>query len=190
MGCFTLLPTKPNIVLKKFKGATAKGLTRDTNENRQTILSSVARLYEKRARRRVNQAVFVFGNVDVHMSYYYCRYGDGHAAHTILPFPPLSPSRRPRPPSDRQRDHSFGQSSPMQTPPDLSCKGTTKRRRSILKQSLSPTSRLWPVSRTSKTESWWACFPVAGRSMQPFIVAPGGHTHIFESRKPYHQKLS
>lgn len=74
VGCFTLLPSKHNFVLKKFKGATAKGLTRATNENRQTVLSTVKRLYEKRACRPVNQAVFVFGNVDVHMSYYYCRY--------------------------------------------------------------------------------------------------------------------
>ena len=73
VGCFSLLPPKPNLILKKFKGATAKGLTRDTNENRQFVLGTVARLYEKRARRPVNQAVFVFGNVDVHMSYYYCR---------------------------------------------------------------------------------------------------------------------
>eukprot|EP00493_Phyllostaurus_siculus_P022902 UN23236 len=54
--------------VRGYKGATAKGLTKVDNSNRKDIL--------KQLRRRPNttRAVFVFGNVDVQMSYYFCKY--------------------------------------------------------------------------------------------------------------------
>jgi len=54
--------------VRAYKGATAKGLTKGDNSNRKDIL--------KQLRRRPNttRAVFVFGNVDVQMSYYFCKY--------------------------------------------------------------------------------------------------------------------
>ena len=64
---FTLV-SHPDVGVKAFKGATAKGLTKDHNENRQDIVKLLA------ARPGTQWAVFVFGNVDVHMSHYFCRY--------------------------------------------------------------------------------------------------------------------
>ena len=65
---FTLIGN-PEIGVKAFKGATAKGLTKEKNENRQEIIETLG------ARPGTQCAIFVFGNVDVHMSYYYCKHG-------------------------------------------------------------------------------------------------------------------
>ena len=65
---FTLV-NHPEIFVKAYKGASAKGLTKDGNENREDILTSLNEHPSTQA------AVFVFGNVDVHMSYYYCKHG-------------------------------------------------------------------------------------------------------------------
>ena len=55
-----------------YKGATAKGLTRDGNENRADIEQQLAARGGGAA-----AAVFVFGSVDVHLSFYYNRYVKG-----------------------------------------------------------------------------------------------------------------
>ena len=51
-----------------FKGATAKGLTKAGHENRERIGTALRR------QPHVRTAVFVFGNVDVQHSYYFCKY--------------------------------------------------------------------------------------------------------------------
>jgi len=54
--------------VRGYKGATAKGLTKAGNSNRKDILKQL------RQRPNTTRAVFVFGNVDVQMSYYFCKY--------------------------------------------------------------------------------------------------------------------
>ena len=54
--------------LQAFKGASAKGLTRETNENREQIEKVMA------VHPAAQMAVFVFGNVDVHLSWFWCKY--------------------------------------------------------------------------------------------------------------------
>lgn len=63
-GCFTLVKN-PAIKIKKYKGATIKGLTKETNDNRKSIIDTI-----KNAK-NINCLIFNFGNVDVHMSFYY-----------------------------------------------------------------------------------------------------------------------
>ncbi|KAG7343304.1 hypothetical protein IV203_021249 [Nitzschia inconspicua] len=58
----------PNIKVRAFKGASAKGIGRDGNGNRTEILQQVQQLQPDRV-------VLCFGNVDVHLSYYYTKYG-------------------------------------------------------------------------------------------------------------------
>ena len=60
---FTLV-NHPDVGVKAFKGATAKGLTKELNENRLDIHRALTSRPDTKA------AVFVFGNVDVHMSHY------------------------------------------------------------------------------------------------------------------------
>ena len=57
------------IGIKPYKGGSAKGLTKPGNTNREDIAKTLAQ------RPGTHTAVFVFGSVDVHMSYYYCKYG-------------------------------------------------------------------------------------------------------------------
>lgn len=64
---FTLI-AHPEVGVKAFKGATAKGLTKEDNDNRQDIVKALA------TRPNTQCSVFVFGNVDVHMSHYYNKY--------------------------------------------------------------------------------------------------------------------
>jgi hypothetical protein len=56
----------PNIKVFKYKGATAKGLIKIDNENRKDILKNI-----KKESNFKGCLVFVFGNVDLHFSYYY-----------------------------------------------------------------------------------------------------------------------
>lgn len=53
--------------VKAFKGASAKGLGRDGNQNRDFILQQVRQCSPDRV-------LLSFGNVDVHLSYYYTKY--------------------------------------------------------------------------------------------------------------------
>ena len=64
---FTLV-SNPEVGVKAFKGATAKGLTKEANENRADIVKVLS------TRPDTQCSVFVFGNVDVHMSHYYNKY--------------------------------------------------------------------------------------------------------------------
>ncbi|KAL3920965.1 MAG: hypothetical protein SGARI_006807 [Bacillariaceae sp.] len=57
----------PSVHVKAFKGASAKGLGRDGNTNRETIRRQVQQQGPSRV-------AFVFGNVDVHLSYYFTKY--------------------------------------------------------------------------------------------------------------------
>ena len=63
---------EPTIKVRGFKGGSAKGLGREGNENRNTITSSVERMGSN-----VERLVFVFGSVDVHLSFYYMKYVKG-----------------------------------------------------------------------------------------------------------------
>jgi hypothetical protein len=63
---FSLLESS-NAKVQAFKGASAKGIWRKGNANRTSILQLVQRL-------RPGRAVLCFGNVDVHLSYYYTKY--------------------------------------------------------------------------------------------------------------------
>lgn len=65
IGVFNLIDN-PNIRIVKFKGATAKGLTKQKNENRKKISNIV-----ESEKGGINCAVFGFGNVDVQMSFFY-----------------------------------------------------------------------------------------------------------------------
>ena len=60
---------KPTVKVRGFKGASAKGLGREGNENRGTITSFVEGMGSS-----VERLVFVFGSVDVHLSFYYMKY--------------------------------------------------------------------------------------------------------------------
>jgi len=82
--------------LQAFKGASAKGLTRETNENREQIEKVMA------VHPAAQMAVFVFGNVDVHLSWFWCKYYKARRAtrpplvsHALTPasLGPDSPSR-------------------------------------------------------------------------------------------------
>jgi hypothetical protein len=57
----------PEVFVKAFKGASAKGLGRDGNPNRETIRRQVQQ-------QQPDRIIFVFGNVDVHLSYYFTKY--------------------------------------------------------------------------------------------------------------------
>ena len=63
---------KPTVKVRGFKGASAKGLGREGNENRTTITSFVESMGSS-----VERLVFVFGSVDVHLSFYYMKYVKG-----------------------------------------------------------------------------------------------------------------
>ena len=64
---------RPDVYVRGFKGASAKGLGREGNENRDTIRNFV----EGPSGRHLERLVFVFGSVDVHLSYYYMKYVKG-----------------------------------------------------------------------------------------------------------------
>ena len=57
-----------SVRIHPFKGASAKGLGRDGNENRQAIARAI------RHTPNVERCIFCFGSVDVHLSYYYKKY--------------------------------------------------------------------------------------------------------------------
>ena len=60
----------PEVSVHAFKGATCRGLGKRGNENREEIMRRLA------TRPEANKvAMFVFGNVDVHFSYYYSLHG-------------------------------------------------------------------------------------------------------------------
>ena len=63
---------EPTIKVRGFKGGSAKGLGREDNENRNVITSAVERMGSN-----VERLVFVFGSVDVHLSFYYMKYVKG-----------------------------------------------------------------------------------------------------------------
>jgi hypothetical protein len=58
-----------NLSVRAFKGATAKGLGRIGNENRDNIVRIV-----RAATPNVERLIFLFGSVDVHLSYFYKKY--------------------------------------------------------------------------------------------------------------------
>lgn len=58
-----------SIDIQGYKGATAKGLTRADNQNRKHCVKVIQN------RPNAERFVFNFGNVDVHLSHYYCLYG-------------------------------------------------------------------------------------------------------------------
>jgi hypothetical protein len=60
------LVKNPAIEIVAFKGGSAKGIGRETNENRGAIVRRVTEL-------RPERIVLCFGSVDVHLSYYYAR---------------------------------------------------------------------------------------------------------------------
>jgi hypothetical protein len=67
-----------DLSVKAFKGASAKGLGRPDNENREQIVRMVQG--SSTSNKSENQRlVFLFGSVDVHLSYYYKKYtlGEG-----------------------------------------------------------------------------------------------------------------
>lgn len=57
----------PDISVCAFKGASAKGLGREGNLNRDSI-------YRQVQQQRPERVILVFGNVDVHLSYYFTKY--------------------------------------------------------------------------------------------------------------------
>jgi hypothetical protein len=57
----------PSLRVQSFKGASAKGIGREGNSNRATILQQVTKHQPERV-------VLCFGSVDVHLSYYYTKY--------------------------------------------------------------------------------------------------------------------
>lgn len=63
---------RPDVMVRGFKGGSAKGLGREGNENRDTILNFV-----DGPGRHLERLVFVFGSVDVHLSFYYMKYVKG-----------------------------------------------------------------------------------------------------------------
>lgn len=61
------LVENPKMKVKAFKGASAKGLGRAGNENRDEITKQVQRLQPDRI-------ILCFGNVDLHLSFYFTKY--------------------------------------------------------------------------------------------------------------------
>ena len=59
----------PQVGIKGVQGRQREGLTKETNENRKDIAETLA------SRPDTQCAIFVFGNVGVHMSYYFLRHG-------------------------------------------------------------------------------------------------------------------
>ena len=73
----SVLKTRRRIEVHKYKGASAKGLCREDNENRKKIRYEVQNIRRKRshnAYHKVERLVFCFGSVDIHMSYYYKKF--------------------------------------------------------------------------------------------------------------------
>mmetsp|Transcript_19364 Transcript_19364/g.39148 ORF Transcript_19364/g.39148 Transcript_19364/m.39148 type:complete len:420 (-) Transcript_19364:63-1322(-) len=64
---------RPDVMVRGFKGASAKGLGREGNENRDTIRNFV----DGPTGKHLERLVFVFGSVDVHLSFYYTKYVKG-----------------------------------------------------------------------------------------------------------------
>ena len=62
------LISSPLLRVKAFKGATARGLSKPVNDNKKLIKNELSRFSN------VTDVVFGFGNVDVHLSYYYKKY--------------------------------------------------------------------------------------------------------------------
>lgn len=69
VGPFYLLDND-NIEVIKFKGATMRGLAKEQNQNRKYI-------YDKVKNTNIQCAIFYFGQVDLHHSYYYKEYEKG-----------------------------------------------------------------------------------------------------------------
>ena len=66
IGIFSLFRKDANIDVFKFKGATAKGLTKPLNENRLKLIELTSN-----HRSKYKCGIFSFGQVDVHHSFYY-----------------------------------------------------------------------------------------------------------------------
>ena len=64
----------PALHVHGFRGASAKGLGRAGNENAETISR-----YIRRNHATLERCIFVFGSVDVHLSYYYKKYALGQS---------------------------------------------------------------------------------------------------------------
>jgi len=69
----------PQLRIKGYKGATACGLSRQSNPNRRDILSILQRYGGEERSNRLEHIVFCFGNVDVHLSYFYKKYASDEA---------------------------------------------------------------------------------------------------------------
>jgi hypothetical protein len=67
IGPFTLLDDN-NIKIYKFKGATMRGITKETNETRKKIITLVNNNHNYKC------IIFNFGQVDIFFSYYYKKY--------------------------------------------------------------------------------------------------------------------
>ena len=66
IGIFSLFTKDANIDIYKFKGATAKGLTKSQNENRLKLVELTSSHPS-----RYRCGIFSFGQVDLHHSFYY-----------------------------------------------------------------------------------------------------------------------
>lgn len=64
-GIFTLLRPSARVKVVKFKGGTAKGLTKEGHENKATILNYVKNNVSAKC------CIFSFGQVDIHLSFYF-----------------------------------------------------------------------------------------------------------------------
>ena len=64
IGPFTLIDS-PDVKFLKISGATLKGLTKVDNPNRKKIIDAIKK------NKKLRNVVFCFGNVDIHLSYYY-----------------------------------------------------------------------------------------------------------------------
>ena len=66
IGIFSLFKKEANIDINKLKGATAKGLSKPSNENRLMLIELASRQPKK-----YDCCIFSFGQVDVNHSFYY-----------------------------------------------------------------------------------------------------------------------
>lgn len=81
IGIFSLFTKDANIDIYKFKGATAKGLTKPLNENRLKLVELTTTQPSK-----YKCGLFSYGQVDVHHSFYYNVFGGKQDVDTYLDF--------------------------------------------------------------------------------------------------------
>ena len=80
IGIFSLFSKDANIDVYKFKGATAKGLTKPLNETRLKLIKLTADQAKYRC------GIFNYGQVDVHHSFYYNVFGGKQDVDTYIDF--------------------------------------------------------------------------------------------------------